>query len=123
LEFFSSADREHARRQLAGTLQAVICQKLVRSHGQVIPALEILVNTAAVAKLIKNNHLEKLSAAIELGAGDGMQSFDQALLHFVETGTITQSEAFRQAPNPDALKMKLQGVILTETRRILKARD
>ncbi|MHA3774245.1 type IV pilus twitching motility protein PilT [Verrucomicrobiota bacterium sgz303538] len=123
LEFFPSADREHARRQLAGTLHAVVCQKLVRSHDQVIPALEVLVNTASVAKLIENNGLEKLPAAIELGAGDGMQSFDQDLLRLVKSGAITQSEAFNQTPNPDALKMKLQGVVLTESRRILKARD
>ncbi len=123
LEFFPSAEREHARRQLAGTLHAVICQKLVRSKDQVIPALEILVNTASVAKLLENDQIEKLPAAIDLGAGDGMQSFDQALLKLVEAGTITQAEAFHQAPNPEALKMKLQGVVLTETRRILKVRD
>jgi twitching motility protein PilT len=123
LEFFPSTERDHARRQLAATLSAVICQKLVRSKGQVIPVLEILVNTASVAKLLENDRLEKLPAAIELGAGDGMQSFDQTLLKLVEAGVITQPEAFAHAPNPEALKMKLQGVVLTETSRILKARD
>ena len=124
LEFFPSSEREHARRQLAGTLHAVICQKLVHTkNDQMIPALEILVNTASVAKLLETDQLEKLPAAIDLGAGDGMQSFDQALLRFVNDGTITQAEAFKNAPNPEALKMKLQGVVLTESRRILNVRD
>lgn len=124
LEFFPSAEREHARRQLAGTLHAIICQKLVQTkNDEVIPALEILVNTAAVAKLLETDRLEKLPAAIELGAGDGMQSFEQALLRLVDSGTITQVEAFKMAPNPESLKMKLQGVVLTESSRILKMRD
>ncbi|RYG99663.1 PilT/PilU family type 4a pilus ATPase [archaeon] len=123
LEFFPSAERDYARRQLAVTLHAVICQKLVRSKDQVIPALEILVNTASVSKLLETDHLEKLPAAIELGTGDGMQTFEQALLRLIESGAITQAEAFTQAPNPEALKMKLQGVILTDSRRILKSRD
>jgi twitching motility protein PilT len=123
LEFFPSAEREQARRQLAATLHAVICQKLVRAKEQIIPALEILVNTASVTKLLENDQLEKLPGAIELGSGDGMQSFDQALLRLVESGVITQAEGFSQAPNPEALRMKMQGVVLSENRRILKARD
>lgn len=124
LEFFPSAEREHARRQLAGTLHAVVCQKLVHTKDdQVIPALEILVNTASVTKLLETDRLEKLPAAIELGSGDGMQSFDQSLLRLVESGTITQAEAYKNAPNPESLKMKLQGVVLTESRRILGVRD
>jgi twitching motility protein PilT len=123
LEFFPSAEREQARRQLAATLHAVICQKLVRSKEQIIPALEILVNTASVTKLLENDQLEKLPGAIELGSGDGMQTFDQAILRLVESGVITQAEGFSQAPNPEALRMKMQGVVLSENRRILKARD
>jgi twitching motility protein PilT len=124
LELFPSEDREHARRQLAGTLNAVVCQKLVRTKaGPLMPAVEILLNTVAVRKLLEENQVEKLQGVIELSAGDGMQTFDQALLALVDSKTITQAEAFANAPNPESLRMKLQGVFLTETRRILKARD
>jgi twitching motility protein PilT len=123
LEFFPGSDREQARRQLASNLYAVICQKLVRTKsGESVPAVEILINNATVAKLIDGDRLEKLSAAIELGSGEGMQTFDQALLQLINAGTITSAEALIHSPNPDTFRMKLHGVALTETHRILSAR-
>ncbi|HEY3901735.1 MAG TPA: PilT/PilU family type 4a pilus ATPase [Chthoniobacter sp.] len=123
LEFFPGSDREPVRQQLATTLHAVICQILVRTPKyEIIPAVEVLINTAAVAKLIHSGTLEKLTAAIELGVGDGMQTFDQALYDLVKAGTITQEEALSNSPSAEALKMRFQGVILSESRRILNAR-
>ena len=124
LEFFPGADREPARQQLANTLKAVVCQRLVRTPAEdVIPAVEILLNNGSVAKLIHGGNLDKLTAAIELGGGDGMQTFDQALYELASSGTITQAEAIANSPTPEALKMRFQGVVLNETRRILGARD
>jgi twitching motility protein PilT len=124
LEFFPSADRDSARRQLATTLHAVICQKLIPStQGGVVPAVELLVNTTAVAKVIQNGALEKLPGTIEMGTGDGMQTFDQALHEMVKTGRITQAEALQHSPTPEALKMRFQGVVLSESRRILGSRE
>ncbi|HEX8295919.1 MAG TPA: PilT/PilU family type 4a pilus ATPase, partial [Chthoniobacteraceae bacterium] len=91
LEFFPSADRDQARRQLATTLHAVVCQKLVPSvEGHLVPAVEVLINNAAVTKVIHTGTLEKLAGAIELGAGDGMQNFDQALYELAQAGKITR---------------------------------
>jgi twitching motility protein PilT len=124
LEFFPGPDREPIRQQLATTLHAVICQRLVRTPAaQIVPAVEILLNTASVAKLIHTGTLEKIVAAIELGTGDGMQTFDQALYDLATNGTITQEEALANSPTPEALKMRFQGVVLTESRRILGARN
>jgi len=123
LEFFTGDEREPVRQQLATTLHAVVCQRLVRTPNfEIIPAVEILLNNAAVSKLIHGGALEKLTAAIELGGGDGMQTFDQALYDLVQAGTITQEEAMANSPTPEALKMRFQGVILSESRRILSAR-
>lgn len=124
LEFFPSADRDAARRQLATTLHSVLCQKLISTaRNAVLPAVEILVNTASVAKLIQNGTLEKLAGAMEMGGGDGMQTFDQALFALVRAGRITELEAFEHSPAPEALKMRLQGVVLSESRRILGSRE
>src|SRR6266700_557837 len=49
LDFFKAEEREQIRRQLAGTLQAVICQRMVTTlSGAVTPALEIMINTGTV---------------------------------------------------------------------------
>jgi pilus retraction protein PilT len=124
LDFFPATEREHARRQLATTLRAVSCQQLVRSRsGAVLPAVEILVNTGGVAKLIEGDRLEKLHGAMELSTGDGMQTFDQALYAMAMEGKITKAEAFAHATNPEGFKMRLQGIALTETKRILGTRE
>jgi twitching motility protein PilT len=120
LDFFKADEREQVRRQLAGTLQAVICQRMALSlQGGVIPAVEILINTGTVRKLMEENRLDKLPAAIETGTDDGMQNFNQALFNLVQEGKVSQEEALAKATNAQALEMNFQGIFLSEGKRIL----
>lgn len=120
LDFFQAHEREQVRRQLAGTLQAVICQRMIPSvDGSMIPAQEILINTPTVRKMIEENRLDKLPAAIETGVEDGMQNFNQALLALVQNGKITKEEALQKATNAQALEMNFQGIFLNTGGRIL----
>ena len=120
LDFFKAEEREQVRRQLAGTLQAVICQRMVSTlAGAVTPALEIMINTATVKKLIEENRLDKLGAAVETGSDDGMINFNQALFQLVKKGKISEQEALGKASNPQALEMNFKGIFLDEGRRIL----
>jgi twitching motility protein PilT len=120
LDFFQADEREQIRRQLAGTLQAVICQRMVPTlTGTMTPACEIMINTSTVKKMIEDNRLEKLGAAIETGQDDGMQNFNQALFTLVKEGKISQQEALAKASNPQALEMNFKGIFLSEGKRIL----
>jgi twitching motility protein PilT len=120
LDFFRAEEREQIRRQLAGTLQAVVCQRMVNTvSGGVTPALEIMINTATVKKLIEENRLDKLPAAIETGTDEGMLSFNQALFELVKDRKISEKEALAKASNPQALEMNFKGIFLDEGRRIL----
>jgi twitching motility protein PilT len=120
LDFFKAEEREQIRRQLANTLQAVICQRMVGTlaHGMT-PALEIMMNTPTVKKLIEENRLDKLAAAIETGTEDGMINFNQALYNLVKQGQVSEQEALSKASNPQALEMNFKGIFLDEGRRIL----
>src|SRR5712691_7130642 len=90
LDFFKADEREQIRRQLAGTMQAVVCQRMVATlAGGMTPALEIMINTPTVRKLIEENRLDKLPAAIETGTDDGMINFNQALFNLVKEGKIS----------------------------------
>jgi twitching motility protein PilT len=121
LDFFKAEEREQIRRQLSGTLQAVVCQRMVTTvNGTVTPALEILINTPIVRKLIEENRLDKLPAAIETGTEDGMITFNQSLFNLVKAGKVTQPEALTKASNPQALEMNFKGIFLDEGRRILQ---
>jgi twitching motility protein PilT len=120
LDFFKADEREQVRRQLAGTLQAVICQRMVATLTRsVTPALEIMINTGTVKKMIEENRLDKLPAAIETGTDEGMISFNQALFNLVKAGKISEQEALSKASNPQALEMNFKGIFLDEGRRIL----
>ncbi|MHB1307072.1 MAG: type IV pilus twitching motility protein PilT [Limisphaerales bacterium] len=120
LDFFKPDERDQIRRQLAATFQGVICQRMIgKVGGGVVPALEIMINTPTVRKLLEENRLEKLAAAIETGSDDGMQTFNQALFNLVKQGKVSEKEALAKASNPEALKMNFQGIFLDEARRIL----
>jgi twitching motility protein PilT len=120
LDFFPAHERDQIRRQMAGSFQAVVCQRLVPAiAGSVVPAVEIMMNTGTVRKLIEDNRLDKLYAAIETGTEDGMQTFNQALYNLVKAELITEEEALVKATNPEALRMNFRGIFLDESRRIL----
>ncbi|MCO5051765.1 MAG: PilT/PilU family type 4a pilus ATPase [Verrucomicrobiae bacterium] len=120
LDFFEAGEREQIRRQLAGTFQAVICQRMVPTiAGRMTPALEIMINTPTIKKLIEENRLDKLGAAIETGTDDGMLNFNQSLFQLVKDGIVSEKEALAKASNPQALEMNFKGIFLDEGRRIL----
>lgn len=120
LEFFPSGEWEQIRLNLAGNLHAILCQRLVRAtQSGVVPAVEIMINTPTVRKLLETDKLEVLPAAIETGVDNGMQTFNQALYHLIKSGMITQEEGMLYATNPGALRMNLQGIFLDEANRIL----
>jgi twitching motility protein PilT len=120
LDFFKADEREQIRRQLAGTLQAVVCQRMVPTiAGGMTPAQEIMINTGTVRKLIEENRLEKLAAAIETGGEEGMLNFNQHLFQLVKDGKVSQQDALAKATNAQALEMNFQGIFLTEGKRIL----
>src|SRR6267154_16453 len=120
MDFFKAEEREQIRRQLAGTLRGVVCQRMVNTvTGGVTPALEISINTGTVKKLIEENRLDKLAAAIETGTEDGMINFNQALYNLVKQRKVSKQEALSKATNPQALDMNFNGIFLDEGRRIL----
>ena len=120
MDFFKADDREQVRRQLAGCMKAVICQRMARTvSGGMTPAIEIMLNTSTVKKMIEDNRLDKLGAAIETGTDDGMLNFNQSLFELVKAGKVTKEEALLKASNPQALEMNFKGIFLSEGKRIL----
>jgi twitching motility protein PilT len=121
LDFFPASERDQIRMSLAANIRAVVCQRLVPAiRGGVVPAVEVMVNTPSVRKLIEKSQLEMLPAAIETGADDGMQTFNQCIYQLIKDGIITEEDGFMRCDNPEALRMNLKGIFLNESRRILR---
>lgn len=120
LDVFPASERDQIRMGLANTQHAIVCQRLVPAmHGGVVPAVEVMINTSTIRKLLENDQLDIISAAIETGTEDGMMTFNQSVYKLIKDGEITEKEGMRYATNPESLKMNLQGIFLDEARRIL----
>lgn len=120
LDLFPATEQDQIRMALASNLRAIICQRLLPvPSGGVVPAVEILFNSPTVMKLLSKNQLHVLTAAIESGSEDGMQTFNQAIYQLIRSGRVTEKEGLRQATNPEALEMNLKGIFLDEGRKIL----
>jgi twitching motility protein PilT len=120
LDFFKADEREQVRRQLAATLRGVICQRMVPTiDNKMTPALEIMINSPLIKKMLEENRIEKLTAAIETSADDGMLTFNQSLFNLVKAGRVSEKEAMAKASNPQALEMNFKGIFLNEGGRIV----
>jgi len=115
LDMYPNDERESARKSLAESVRAILCQRLVpKATGSgVVPATEILINTPIVHKLIYENRLDKLTQAIEAGKQDGMISFNGSLLGLINEGVITEEVALSMSDNREALEMNLKGIFLS----------
>jgi len=91
LDAFPAHQQAQIRTQLSETLQGVISQTLLplaQSEGRVL-ATEVLVNTAAVANLIREGQVQQLTSAMQSGSSVGMHTMDQSLRALVESGTVS----------------------------------
>ncbi|MDD4817267.1 MAG: PilT/PilU family type 4a pilus ATPase [Victivallaceae bacterium] len=115
LDFFEKNEQDPIRESLANNLCAVISQRLcIRADGKGrSPICEVMINTPMVNKLLQENRLDKLAAAVSAGRGDGMMTFNQCLYDLVENGTITEEDAIKASDNPEQLKMNFEGIFLS----------
>jgi len=85
-------------------LRAIICQRLIRNNeGLLQPAVEILLNTALIAELIKNGEFAQIKEAMEQSLYPGSQTFEQSLCRLYLDGVITYDEAMTGSDSPTNL--------------------
>lgn len=98
---FPADKQSHIKTMLSTSLRGVVSQQLLPTKGKPgrVAALEILVNTPAVANLIRQGKLEQLETAMQSGGAHGMQTMDSALMQLLETAMISGKDAFQQANN------------------------
>ncbi len=90
---------------MALALRATIAQTLLNqsdSRGKV-PLLEILVNSPAVARIIRGGNLEDLHDTMLRGRGLGTQTLDAGLRDLISRSLITNDEALIYAADLEAV--------------------
>jgi twitching motility protein PilT len=106
------------RSAMVFNLKAIIAQKLLPSIApgvKRVPACEVLLFTPTVCKLIMEAQDDKLPDAIRIGKDEGMIDFTHSLHDLVTKELIDRATAFEVAPNAEALKMAMKGIVLKES--------
>lgn len=101
IDAFEPAEKDSISAQLADSLQGVVAQSLcLRADGRGrVPAMEVLEVTPAARHLIRERRVAQLHSVMQSGRAFGMQTLEQALAHWVTTGTISRAEALRHIPH------------------------
>jgi len=109
---FPTNEQNRVRLSLAGVIQGIISQRLVKTvDGGRRAAMEILVRTSTIEKLIMENDDFGIKDAIEEGKDIyKSQSFDQALLDLYHEGVISKDEAKKNATSASDLELKISGL-------------
>jgi twitching motility protein PilT len=99
VNIFPAEKQDHVRNMLSTSLRGVVSQQLLKTkdgNGRVA-ALEILINTPAVANLIRQGKVEQLETVMQSGAADGMCTMDSSLKRLLDEGKVTGEEAYLNA--------------------------
>jgi len=104
---FPAEKQSHVRTMLSTSLRGVISQQLCRKKGGGgrIPAFEVMVNTAAVANLLRQGKLDQIESTIQSGAKAGMLTMDNALQDLLDRRFISGREAYEKAISKERFKI------------------
>ncbi len=109
VDSFPPQQQNQIRAQLSASLLGVISQRLIpRTKGGLIPTCEIMLNTSAVANLIRENKIHELPLVIETSAEAGMISLNRSLADLVRAKEISFENALLYSLNPAELKKLLR---------------
>jgi len=110
INMFPPHEKKHLCLRLAGSLKAIIAQKLVPradGKGRVVVA-EILICTPTVSKAIEDGAFGDLYHLMNEGGFWGMQTMNQGLARYVKAGVIDEETAVNYAGIVSELKQMLR---------------
>ena len=117
LDLFPAEMHPALRSAIAMNMKGIVAQKLlpsIKPGVSRVPTVEIMIMNATIQKLILEEKDEKLGDAIRMFGREGMQDFTKSLTDLVMHDLIDRSVALEVAPNPDALKMSLKGIAVSQ---------
>lgn len=109
VDAFPQNQQEQIRAQLSTSIVAVISQMLLpkADEGGVIAAFEIMIMSAAIEHLIRENQTHKIISAIQTGAKQGMFLLDDYLFNLFINKKINFQDMMQAAQQPGDLQNKV----------------
>ena len=96
VDVFPAGDKEMVRSMVAGSLQAVVSQILLKKlGGGRCAAHDILVGTPAVRNLIRENKIPQINSMMQMGQRYGMVTMEDSVKGLVAQGLVDASELER----------------------------
>lgn len=94
IDVFPPNQQSQIKTQLAMSLKAVLWQKLIQTADEKsrVTAMEIMMNTNAIANLIRKGATHQIYSTMETGMREGMQTMASSLQTLVNQGLITQQQ-------------------------------
>ena len=110
VSIFPPHEKSQICLRLSTSLLGIVSQKLVpRADGTGrVPAVEVMVNTPTVAKLIEEGRSSQIYSAMNEGGYWGMQTMNQSLVKYWRAGVISEEDALTFAGNLTELKQMLR---------------
>lgn len=100
VDVFPAGEKSMVRSMLSESLRSVISQTLLKKvGGGRIAAHEIMIGTAAIRNLIREDKVAQMYSAIQTGQSSGMQTLDQCMQDLVRKGLISRQDAIARAVN------------------------
>ena len=98
---FPADKQPHVRTMLSTSLRGVVSQQLIPKADKKgrVAALEILINTPAIANLIRQGKMDQLENGMQTGSASGMRLMDSAIQALLDQRLITGKEAYKKAIN------------------------
>jgi twitching motility protein PilT len=114
---FPTEEQNRVRMSLAGVIQGIVSQRLIPTvDGGRRAAMEVLVRTPTIEKLIMENRDYEIRDAVEKGrAHYKSQSFDQHILDLYNEGIITREKAKDYATSASDLELRMSGLSSSKT--------
>jgi twitching motility protein PilU len=104
INMYPHESRESLLMDLSVSLKAVISQRLIHDvNGEIVPAVEIMLNTKYVQELIKTGQIDQIKDAMEKSLAPGSQTFEQSLFKLYQAGRVSLEEAMANADSPTNL--------------------
>jgi twitching motility protein PilU len=104
INMFPHDARESLLMDLSASLKAIVSQRLIHDvKGEIVPAVELMVNTKHIQELIRKGEIDQIKDAMEQSLSPGSQTFEQALFKLYQDGRVTLDEAMANADSPTNL--------------------
>ena len=104
VDVFPADQQEQARLQVSTSLAGIMSQTLCKNKaGKRSLAYELLINTPAIANLIRERKVSQIYSQLQTGSNEGMNTLEQCLRELIDKDKISLEEAMGKASNPKAL--------------------